>query len=561
MTPSGDRPRWEIAQMDPRRARALATEIEVSPLLAHLLIRRGAADPEAARRFLAPSLDQLSDPCSLEDMGRAVQRITRAREQGERVLVFGDYDVDGCASTALLVRALHAFGIEQCDAALPDRMSDGYGLNPDHVEAAAFARISLLITVDNGVRSHEAAQAARERGIDLIITDHHQLGDTLPEAYAVVNPMRQDPSHPAYHACGAGVAFRLATALLGRPFGTDLAALGTVADVVPLVGENRIIVAEGLRTIGERPGIRALARVADLDPATLRAEDLGFQLGPRINAAGRLGDAHASLDLLLSDDERESTRLARELDQANRRRREEEARMLEEAEALLEAHSDHPNSIVLHHPEWSQGIVGIVASRMQRRYNRPAILIAMGANGIGKGSARGVAGLDLSAVLAECSDHLVTFGGHQAAAGLTVESAELERFRARFDEAVAQAMPAFHAPPLQIDAQASLTNIDAGFVQRLAQLEPFGHGNPAIVLCTMNATLRRDALRVLRGGHLKLVVEEGGRAFDAIGFRMETLAEEIQDARAVDVAYTPQLNTWRGQTSVQLLLKDIRPAE
>jgi single-stranded-DNA-specific exonuclease len=563
---SGDGARcdWQVAPQNRQATTVLAEALSVPRIIAHLLITRGVRSPEEGRRFLEPSVDHLSDPFELDGMQCAIDRIRRAREQGEHVLVFGDYDVDGITGTTILVNALRRFGVERLSYAMPDRLEDGYGLSPHQVKAAHEDGVALIITADNGTTAHDAAEAAREHGIDLVVTDHHSLGETLPEAVAVLNPKRQDPDYPGAEACGAGVAFKLAWALTGEMADLDLVAMGTVADIVPLRGENRDLVAAGLQDAGERGrlGLAKLAKVARVDLSRLRADQIAFQLAPRINAASRVGEGITGLRLLLSDSESDAQGMAETLNSANEERRALEQTIYDEAlEILARTFRDEQRSIVLAGSNWHAGVIGIVASRIQGVYYRPVVLMAIDGAGVVRGSARSVRGFDIGAALAACEAHLITHGGHKAAAGLTIAEENIPAFQQAFETVAAQHLP--EGPlrkPLDIDAQIALSSVDSRLVRLLDQLRPFGQGNPSPVFCTYGVTLMPNSLRELRGGHLRMALKEGPSLLQAIGFRMEDRLPDLSCATTLDVAYTPQFNTYRGETTVQLVLKDLRAA-
>lgn len=555
---------WRLPPNHRAQSRTLAEACGTHPVIARLLWLRGAATPDAARRFLNPLSNALSDPFLLPDVEIAVARLTRARNAGERVLVFGDYDVDGISGTALLVRALRRFGIKYCSYGLPHRLEEGYGLSPARVEQAIEAGVSLIVTVDNGIAAHDAIERANAGGIDVIVTDHHSIERDLPPALAVINPKRLGPSYVGADLCGAAVALKLAAALTGEWHDLDLAALGTVADVVTLRGENRDLVAQGLRDMRARPrpGLRELAQVAGVAIAAVRSEDLAFQLGPRINAGGRMGDGLTGLELLLTDSPSKARVMAEELDAANEERRAIENDTLEEALAMLKT-SFNPahRTIVLSSREWHRGVIGIVASRIQSRYYRPIVLIALDEDGVGRGSARSVAGFNVASALEACKDHLVACGGHAAAAGLTIHEQSLQAFTRAFERQAALELPQGDLRKvLDIDAQVSLTEIDGQLVRTLELLQPFGQGNPSPVFCAFGVQARVDSWRELRGGHMKVVLKDGPKLIDAIGFRMAERLRALNGADALDVAFTPQLNTWRGETTVQLVLKDVRVA-
>jgi single-stranded-DNA-specific exonuclease len=554
---------WSISEVDRALTRSLASETGLHPIIVRILISRGIVSAIDAQHFLTPTLDNLSDPFLLEDMAVAVNRLARARDRNEHVLVFGDYDVDGISATALLVRALRRFGIASCSYGMPNRLIDGYGLSPDRVDSARDAGVSLIVTVDNGIAAHDACKRAQELGIDIIVTDHHLIEGALPPAVAVINPQRQAPDHPCREACGAAVAFHLARALTGETVDLDLVALGTVADVVPLRGENRNLVAAGIREMAcnARPGIRMLAKVAGVNLDSLTAEQVAFQLAPRINAGGRMGEGLSALSLLLTDSMDEAGALAEELDAANQERRALEndtvAQVLEELSASFRPEQ---RTIVLARRGWHRGVIGIVASRIQSNHYRPVVLIGIDDDGIGRGSARSIAGFNIAQAMSACTEHLVTCGGHAAAAGLTVREECIPAFIEMFEAEAAKSLPTGDLyRKLRIDAQVGLSEIDSRLVTQLDQLQPFGNINPTPLFCSFGAEPLPHSWRELRGGHMKVALRNGNRVMDAIGFRMAERIAELSSAPAVDVAFSPQFNTWRGETSVQLVLKDIRP--
>ncbi|MFA6244457.1 MAG: single-stranded-DNA-specific exonuclease RecJ, partial [Candidatus Hydrogenedentales bacterium] len=523
---------WRVALEDRPASLALAEQLGSPHIIAHILRTRGATSHADAERFLNPSIEHVSPPGLLDDIDRAVKRIDAARAAGERVLVFGDYDVDGIAGAALMIRALRRFGIENCVYAMPKRLTEGYGIGAGHIDQAHAGGVTLAITVDNGIAAHEAVDRARSLGIDVIVTDHHQIDAPLPNAFAVLNPKRQDSAYPGAESCGACVAFRLAWALTGEQADLDLVALATVADIVPLRGENRDLVAAGLAALARSPrvGLGQLAKVAGLDLKKVTSEDLSFQLAPRINAGGRMGDGLAGLELLLTDSTGEAAELAGQLDAANQERKGHEQSTFDDAMSMIEAgYSRSQRSIVLAHRDWHPGVVGIVASRIQSRYYRPVVLIAINGDGLGRGSARSVDGLNIAEALKACESHLVACGGHAAAAGITVEEGKVDAFREAFEAETARRLPSHDLKrPLAIDAQVALTEIDGRLVTLLERLQPFGAANPSPVLAAYGVRAARQSCRELRGGHLKFVVTDGTRTFDAIGFRMGDRLEALQ---------------------------------
>jgi len=553
---------WRAAPMDRASMMDLSRGLEIEPLVAHLLTCRAITGVEQGRAFLNPSVDQLSDPLLLTDLRAAATRIEAARRDNERVLVFGDYDVDGMAGTALLVSALRRFGIAQCSYGLPSRLVEGYGLSPDRVEAAQRDGVTLIVTVDNGINARDAATTARRLGVDLIVTDHHALEGDLPDAVAVVDPLREPATYPGAGICGAGVAFKLAQALTGAMDDLDIVALGTVADVVPLCGENRVLTALGLAQMAREPrvGLLALASIAGVNVAEVTAEHIAFQLAPRLNAAARLGDPLISLDLLLTDSAATASRAAAKLHAANERRRTIDSEIYDEAVEMIEAtlHDDE-RSIVLGSRDWHPGVVGIVASRIQETYQRPALLIAIDDDGLGRGSGRSIQGFDLVAALSACQAHLDRFGGHVAAAGIVIREESIPAFREAFEAAAVQQAPEEKpVRTLEVDALLSLSEIDGHMIRACEKLQPFGHGNPAPVFYTCGVRPMPDSVRELQGRHLRFVVKQGPASFPVIGFGMAGLLPPEATSRPIDIAFTPQFNTWRGETTIQLLLKDLR---
>ena len=559
------RKRWRIAPFDHAKAASLAEALGVAPLIGHLLLLRGIADAESAALFLRPSVAHLCDPFSLTDIDTAVARIKTAKEYDEQVLVFGDYDVDGIAASAILLNGLKRFGISRVGHAMPRRLVEGYGLAEEHIETAAREGYGLVITVDNGIASHGAAFRARELGVDLIITDHHAIEAGLPDACAVINPKREPASHPAAHICGAGVAFKLCCALNGTPNDLDIAALGTVADIVPLRGENRVIVSLGLKHMSKhrRIGLAKLAEAAGVNIAEISSENIGFQLGPRINAAGRLDDGGVALQLLLSDCPDESGQIARVLNQANEERRGIERAIFDEAAEEMDAFfNPEQRSIVQFRRGWHSGVIGIVASRLFARFHRPVVLIAVDEEGVGRASARSGEGFDMVGALSVCQGLLERFGGHKAAAGCTILEKNIPAFRELFElEARRQLGTGEIRPWLDIDALVGLSQVDTALVKDLEQMEPLGQANPAPLFGIVGAEIPPQSVRVLKDEHLKFTLKHEDRAISAIGFGMaEQFHTEGIPAR-VDVAFLPQLNTWRGETSLQIQVKDLRPSE
>ena len=551
---------------------ALAAALGASPLIGQLLVNRGVSDPAQATTFLDARLDQqLRSPMLFRDMARASERLADALSRGERIGIYGDYDVDGVSGSALLVRFLRAVGARPDPVVhIPHRLREGYGLSAPGIERLAAAGARVMITVDCGAVSHREIALANERGMDVIVCDHHQVAETRPPALAVINPIEADAGFPFSGLCGTGVAFYLAlgTRMRLRERGgpvpdmrklLDLVALGTLADLVPVVEENRVLVKYGLRELAgsDHPGIAALKRVAGVTQVNSGA--VGFRLAPRLNAGGRLDDATRSLELLTTSDAAEADRLAASLDEENRARQVIEREMVDEAVAQIEAAGGlgERRSVVLASAAFHPGVVGIVASRIVERYYRPTVLIAAEAGGLGRGSGRSIAGVDLYAALAGCRDLLERFGGHRAAAGLTIRLERVAELAQRFDaEIAARTTAEDFVPQVRVDAELPLRAVDAGCLSDLERLEPFGTGNPEPLFLTRRVRVRER--RIVGEHHLKLALEQGGRVIQAIGFGMGDLSVAAGDD--IDVLYGVMANEWNGRISAELRIKDLRPA-
>ena len=556
-----------LDQPDPSRVRALAEALKVPAPLAALLVQRGFGDEAAARRFLRPALAELSDPYTLAGMREAVDAVTEAVRAGRGILVHGDYDVDGQCATALLTRVLRAAGAKVTPF-VPHRLRDGYDFGAAGVAAAKAADAALVLTCDCGITAVDAVELARAEGLEVVITDHHLPAAQLPRARAVVDPQRADDASGLGTLCGTGIAFKLAQALvpaLGLPQHLafhllDLVALATVADVVPLVGENRILVKHGLKLLGESrwPGLRTLVEVGGLQGKEVRAGHLGFVLGPRLNAAGRIADASDGLRLLLTDDPAEARQLARRLEEHNTARQALDQRMLDEALAQVEPYADperHP-AIVLASDAWHPGVVGIVASRIVERYGRPTILIALD-GGIGKGSGRGISSFNLHEALTGCADLLERYGGHKMAAGVTVRRENLDAFRDRFTAIAGQSLrPGDLGPEQRVDLVIDLADASRDLERLCRHLEPTGTGNPGPVFGVRGARFR-DRARV-GNGHLKGALEQQGQRLSAIGFGWADRVPWLGEG-PVDAAFRLESNEWNGTTTLQARLCALTP--
>lgn len=541
----------------------------IPPLAAMVLCARGLDTPEKAAAFLDSSLGQLRDPLLMKDMDKAAARVARALEAGETIAVYGDYDVDGITSTCLLTDFLRSEG-GQVIPYIPDRMEEGYGLNTDALDTLQREGVSLVVTVDCGITAVEEADHARALGVDLVITDHHECKSRLPQAEAVVDPHRSDCPYPFKCLAGVGVALKLVLALGGPARQrelleryADLAAVGTVADVMSLTGENRTIVRLGLEGLRRtrRPGLKALLREAGLEERPLTSGTIGYTLAPRINASGRMGRAALAGELLLTDSPARGEELAAELCQLNRDRQAIEAEIYEECEALAQALPQQQRyALVLAGEHWHQGVVGIVASRLADKYSCPAFMICL-QDGKGKGSCRSFAGFNLFAALEHCAPLLEGFGGHELAAGFTIREENIPAFAQAMNDYVRAATGGEEmVSVLDIDAEVE----DPGLLtlegaESLDLLEPYGAGNPKPVFSLSGCLI--TALSEVGGGrHLKLKLAAGGRSFDAIFFSATAAQAGVSVGDRVDVAFTPQVNEYRGWRTVQLQVCDLRPA-
>lgn len=564
-------PRWENpAAADRERVRALMDALRLPEAVCAVLAVRGRSEPEAAKRFLRPRMDQRSDPALLADGPAAAERIARAVRDGERIFIHGDYDVDGICATAILTRWLRSLG-GTVTPFVPHRVRDGYDFAKGGLNAAKADGASLIVTVDCGTMAHETVTAANQAGLDVIVTDHHTVGATLPNALAVVNPQRADCSYPDKGLCGAGVAFRVAE-LVGVQLSAntddlnamlDLVALATISDLVPLEGENRVLVAQGLKRFSctTLAGLRALLKVSDIAPGQITAGRIGYQIGPRINAVGRMGESADGLALLLSDDATEAGRLATVLDRTNRERREEDQRTLDQALADLEARFDPDRDfgVVVAGEGWHPGVIGIVASRIVERIHRPVVLIALdGAEG--RGSARSIPGFHLYEAIAECSEHLSRFGGHRQAAGMDLRPGALESFRVAFNEAARSRLKGeLLRPVLRPDVDVDLSEIDLELVHWLSYLGPHGIGNAGPLFRTRGVQV--SGARVVGANHVKVELRSSSARVDAIGFGFaDRFDVDSLHSGTWDVLFRLERNEWRGEVRVQARLSDLRPA-
>jgi single-stranded-DNA-specific exonuclease len=548
----------------------LAAELRLPTPICRLLCQRGYADVEPAKRYLRPRLDQLHDPSLLLDLDRAVERLVRAIRAHELIMVHGDYDVDGMCSTTLLLRAITGFG-GRAIPFIPRRLEDGYDLSMAGVNAAIAAGAAVLVTCDCGTNALAPAAAAAAAGIDLIVSDHHLPGGPLPDCVAILNPKRPGCEYPDKDLAAVGVAFKIALAL-AKALGEseepvlrmlDLVALATIADIAPLRGENRVMARYGLRRLAASPipGLRALNRAAGIEGKPLTAGRVGFILAPRLNAVGRLGHALRGVELLMTEDEHEANSIARELEELNRRRQELDRGTLREASHMIDALDlDATYGIVLGGQGWHPGVIGIVASRLVEEVCRPVVMVALEGE-TGKGSGRSISGFDLHGALTECADLLIRFGGHRAAAGVTVATERMPEFQARFNEvARARLTPDDLIPEVKVDLDISLSEATADLEALLRHFEPFGAGNATPVLAASGVRIAGPP-RVLRNGHLKIRLSGDGVELDAIGWGMADLAPRLSTSTPIDVAFRLERDEWNGESRLQARLADVRESD
>ncbi len=565
------RKKWELrAELDVVQRREHARLFGVSETMAGLLYNRGITDYENAKEFLNPSLDHTTDPFELPDMKRAATRLLKAIYANEKIMVYGDYDVDGITATATTVRCLSELGAEVLSY-IPKRLEEGYGINIEAIEQAATAGVKVIVTVDCGIGAYFEVERAKELGIDVIITDHHQPGDDVPQCTAVVNPKLKPDGLGQDTLAGVGVAFKLCQAvhsLIGGDASTDpqkysdLVALGTIADMVPLVGENRAIAYFGMQQMMQtkNPGLASLLESCNLNGRPLSATNISYTVAPRLNAVGRLGDASIAVELFTTDDYARAASIASMLADENRRRQEIEAVISEQAVRMLEEQDlSTMNVIVLSSEDWHQGVVGIVASRMVESYNRPAILISI-ANGEGRGSGRSIGGFDLHAALTECADCLVRFGGHAQAAGLTLKPEMIEEFKERINSVASQQIISSQLQPiLKVDAVLRPQKITMELAKEISKLQPYGLSNPEPVFVTNKLEINDIRCVGNDGKHMRLKLSREGCMLNAIGYNMGMRMEDFYDRKhPVDIAYTMEISRYNGNEYLQLVLRDIR---
>ena len=567
----------------------LERELNISSAAARMLVVRGIETADEARQFIRPSLDKLHDPFLMKDMDQAVERLHRALIQGEKILIYGDYDVDGTTAVALMYRFLlpltsHLSPLtsnlspltSNLDYYIPDRNAEGYGVSQRGMDYAIEQGCSLIITLDCGIKAVEKIAYAAEHGIDVIVCDHHTPGDELPPAVAVLNMKRKDCPYPFKDLSGCGVGFKLAQAYTQRYLSnsetsillplTQLLAMSIASDIVSVMGENRILAYYGLRQMNAQPftGLSAIIQVAGIESKQVTINELVFKIGPRINACGRMKSGRAAVELLLTDDPVFARQQAEEVNHHNDDRRDCDSETTREALELLQADPDYPNrrSTVVYVPHWHKGVLGIVASRLMESYYRPTIVLSAGEDGIISGSARSVDGFDVYAAIDSCHDLLTNFGGHKYAAGLSMREEDLPEFKERFEAYVAAHIrPDQLQPTLDIESELQLCDITRSFYNVLRHLEPFGPGNPRPLFVSRRLINHRDSRVVGKDReHLRLDVTDRVNAITGIAFGRADMAEYIQNGNVVDICYELNENTFNNHTTIQMMVHDIKPS-
>lgn len=558
---------WTIEKENPKLRDKLAKSLQISPITAQILVNRGIENETEANLFLNCTLFDLPSPYLMKGMDRAVERIKKALENNERIAIYGDYDVDGVTSTALLYSFLKVLKAN-VTYYNPDRLKEGYGINIDAVKKLAEQGVSLIISGDCGITAVKEIEQAKELGVEFIVTDHHQPPQELPRAVSILNPKLSECKYPGKEIVGVGVIFNLVIALRralrdegffknGEPnLGDylDLVALGTVADCAPLLDVNRILVKEGIKRMQspKRLGVQALKEASSIK-GEVTSYDLGFKLGPRINASGRMSTAENAVALFISEDLEEARELAKELNEKNSNRQSTEAEIIKEAISLLESNPAliGANSIVLASRNWHPGIIGIVASRIVERYEKPTMLIAISEDGVGKGSGRSLEGINIYAALSECRELFLQFGGHEQAAGLSIREENVEKFREMFDKALENSEEQYEKK-LKVDCSIELDSLTDSLISEFELLQPFGIGNPEPAL--LSRTVEVVSQRIFKDKHLGFKVKKGTKLFDAIWFNMK---EPFTLPDKVDMVFTPEFNKWNGKKEIRLRVKDV----
>ena len=556
---------WEVKNPASALRESLSRSLKISPITAQLLINRGITDELQASHFLYGDMKSLHNPFLLKDIEKARDRVRRAISNKEKILVYGDYDVDGITGVALLCRVLKYLKAD-VESYIPNRLEEGYGLNKEAVKFAHKKKIALIITVDCGISAYKEVKLAGSLGIDVIITDHHEIKtDSLPEAYAIMNPLQKECSYPFKHLAGVAIAYKLASVLVEKTSypieeHLDLVALGTVSDIAQQAGENRILTKCGLKYLNDtkNQGLSSLIEVSGLKGKDISCGQIGYVLGPRINAMGRIGSPEVALKLLLTDDANEAKPLAERMNTENRLRRRIESKVLEEAldKIKIEVNFKDTRVIVLASRNWHAGVIGIVASRIIDRFYRPTIIISLDGKK-GKGSGRSIDGFHLFNAITASKEWLLDFGGHEAACGLVIEEKNIEKFKKQMNEIASRLIKEEHlSPRLRIDQEVTLADIDEKLIKELALLAPFGPKNPKPLFVSKNLTLREAPKKIGKNG-FKIWVTDGEATCEAISFKQDDTGLPSVEEK-VDLVYTPGVNSWQGIQTIQLDLKDIK---
>jgi single-stranded-DNA-specific exonuclease len=570
---------WRIMPSDRAAAQTLGRQFGMSAIAAQVLLNRGVIGEPAVRAFLYPDLNQLHDPSCMPEMEVAARRIRQAVERGQKIAVYGDYDVDGISATAILLRCLTLLGASP-EFYVPDRLEEGYGLNAAAIRKLAEAGTQLLVTVDCGITAVEEIALARNLGMEVIVTDHHEAGEIVPSGATLIDPKLPGCVYPFRELSGAGLALKLAWAI-GKDFSSgrkvspefreflvdslSLAALGTIADVVPLRDENRTIACFGVRGLNasSSAGIKALREAAGVEGKGLNAWDVAFKLAPRLNAAGRLGSAREAVELLTTSSAERAAEIAAHLNRENARRQKMQEQILAESHEMIARDGGVADrrSIVLAREGWHAGVIGVVASRLVEAYWRPTVLLTVEED-VGHGSARSIAAMNLFECLRECSGRLIGFGGHARAAGLRLRKGEIERFREEFERAAARRLSSGDLEPfVDVDAEVRLSDITRPLLDELDRLAPFGEGNREPLLAAMDVEAPSGATYIGDGRHLAFWARQNGVAFRAVAFNRGHLAPALSARRACSLLFVPRLNRWRGDAKIELEVREIRLAK
>jgi single-stranded-DNA-specific exonuclease len=561
---------WQFLNPDPKLVNRLKTEFKSSEIIARVLANRGFQSVDSSKDFFNPQLSQLNNPFDMKDMDIATNRIIGSITSKTPIMIYGDYDVDGTTGASMLYLALTELGANVIPY-IPNREKEGYGLSKTGIDKAKKSDVKLIITCDCGINAFEPIKYANSLKIDVIITDHHIPDETLPKALAVLNPKRIDCDYPFKSLCGGGVAFKLACALsekMNKPQDLmykylDLVTLGTCADMVAIKDENRAIVKHGLKLLsnGSKPGINSLLKIVGLEGRPISVGQLVFGVAPKINAAGRLGDANRSVELLITSDEQRAKTLANELMQENQKRQIIQQEVVDAAFNMIHANVDlkSERAVVLAGKEWHPGVIGIVASKVKEEFNRPSVVISFDKNGIGKGSARSISGLDLYEALAVSSKHLIDFGGHAMAAGLTMEEKSFEKFKIEFTQYVNNTITDEHLiPSIKLEGILNLKDIDSRFIDFLDKLAPYGPGNMRPSFASKRVEIVGNPRVVGNGDHIIFKVRQTQKVVSAIGFNMSAQYEKLIKGLPVDLAYVVEVNEWQGREQIQLNVRDIK---